>query len=214
MYLALKLLSPPASKLIYDVAMQVLKFIRSRKYGIAFLTLGLVGLIASFTLLTEFIHTLKDPSYIPSCNISVLVTCGVNMESWQGSLFGFSNTILGVMGFTITSVLGLLLLFKTSINKWFWAGLSIGHTAALALVLWLFYQSVFVLGVLCPWCIVVWLVTVPLFFLVNIRTIRAFSFTKIYQFIAEWAWVFITIMFIVMAFIAQLRLDWFSEFSR
>ena len=72
--------------------------IRSRPVAFALftITLGAIGWFASWELLTEFIKTLQSPGYVPNCNVSILVTCGPNMGSWQGSLLGFSNTIIGV----------------------------------------------------------------------------------------------------------------------
>ena len=34
---------------------------------------------------------------------------------------------------------------------------NLGVAAALVFVFWLIYQSIFVLGTLCPWCMVTWL---------------------------------------------------------
>jgi len=195
--------------------MKYLVWLRSKKYALAFTILGAIGWFAAFMLLTEYIHTLQDSSYDPSCNVSVLVTCGKNMESWQGSLFGFSNTILGVTGFVAPIIVGFLLFGKNHITKWFWGGLALGHTGALVLIIWLFSQSVFSLGTLCPWCMVVWSVTIPLFFMTWTRTLHAFSEnSKVASFFSEWMWVFIIVFYATIAFIAQLRLDWFAEFTR
>jgi len=195
--------------------MNILAALKERRYGIAFTVLGVIGWFAAFMLLTEYIHTLQDPAYDPSCNISLLVTCGVNMNSWQGSIFGFSNTILGVTGFVAPIILGFLLLGNHKLSRWFWLGMAFGHTGALVLVIWLFTQSVFVLGTLCPWCMVVWSVTIPLFFMVARKTLGAFlPDSRVTEFVSNWMWVFIVSLYIAIAFIAQLRLDWFAEFTR
>ena len=39
-------------------------------------------------------------------------------------------------------------------------------------MIWLIGQSIFVLGTLCPWCMLVWLVTIPLFWVVTLRNAR------------------------------------------
>ena len=36
---------------------------------------------------------------------------------------------------------------------------------------WLIYQSVFVIGALCPYCMVVWAVTIPTFFYVTVHNL-------------------------------------------
>ena len=83
-----------------------------RPVGFALFTIiaGAIGLFASWELLTEYIKTLAQPGYVPNCAVSILVTCGPNMDSWQGSLFGFSNTIIGVAGFMAPIFVGVALL--------------------------------------------------------------------------------------------------------
>src|SRR5690606_35752528 len=94
----------------------------TRPVGFAIFTtvMGMVGLYASFQLLTEHVKTLSSPGYVPSCAISVLVTCGPNMESWQGSLLGFSNPILGIGTFVAPIAVGVALLAGARFDRWFW----------------------------------------------------------------------------------------------
>ena len=191
----------------------------ARTFAIFSIIAGIIGWIASFELLTEYIRTLQDPDYIPNCAVSILVTCGPNMGSWQGSLFGFSNTIIGVAAFMAPIFVGVLLLAGIRFPGWFWSVYRIGLAAGFAFVLWLAFQSIYVLGTLCPWCMVVWLVTIPLFWSSLLlptdrwktdwsgrasRTDTLFS----------WLWVFILVTYLVIAFAAQLQLNWFAEFSR
>jgi uncharacterized membrane protein len=195
--------------------MKTLAWLKDHKYGVGFTILGVIGWIAAFTLLTDYIHTLKDPSFNPSCNISVLVACGPNMVSKQGSLLGFSNTILGVMGFTVPILVGFLLMGRTKLSKWFWLGLAAGHTGSLALVLYLVIQSVFFIGTLCPWCMVVWTVTIPMFFMVWTRAAHAWKEDgKLAQFLSNWMWLLIFVCYITIALVSQLRLNWLAEFTR
>ena len=63
------------------------------------LVCGSVGLSAAFVLLVEKIRLVADPSYVPSCSISPLLSCGSVMSTPQAELFGFPNPILGVAGF-------------------------------------------------------------------------------------------------------------------
>lgn len=199
----------------YDYDMKVLSWLKSHKYGVAFWLLGSVGWLAAFMLLTDYIHTLKDPSFVPSCNISVLVSCGPNMTSPQGSIFGFSNTIMGVTGFVAPILTGFLLMGDHKLSKWFWSGMALGHTGSLVLISWLFSQSVFSIGTLCPWCMVVWAVTIPMFFMVWTQTLKAWKPEgRTAKFLSDWMWVLITFCYVTIAFIAQLRLDWLAEFTR
>lgn len=179
---------------------------------------GAIGLFASFELLTEYIKTLQQPDYVPNCAVSILVTCGPNMDSWQGSLFGFSNTIIGVAAFMAPIFVGMALLAGARFSRWFWVSYQIGLLLGIVFVFWLFTQSVFVLGTLCPWCMVVWSVTIPLFWFTLPEPYAAglatTSGAKFFIALRSWAWVFVLLCFIFIAFVAQLQLDWLAEFAR
>src|SRR5690606_1726804 len=84
--------------------------LKSRGFALFTILLGAVGLFAAFELASEYIKTLKDTDYVPNCAVSVLVTCGPNMDSWQGSIFGFSNTILGLGAFVAPIAVGVAML--------------------------------------------------------------------------------------------------------
>ena len=49
---------------------------------------------------------------------------------------------------------------------------NIGVAAALAFVIWLIAQSIYVLAVLCPWCMLTWVVTIPVFWAVTLYNLR------------------------------------------
>ena len=71
---------------------------------------GAVGWWAAFSLTMERIALLGDPEAILGCDISPLVQCGKNLESWQGSLLGFPNPILGLTGWVAPVVVGFAIL--------------------------------------------------------------------------------------------------------
>ncbi|GAB2682302.1 vitamin K epoxide reductase family protein [Thalassiella azotivora] len=124
---------------------------------------GLVGLLASFDLLVERIQLLIDPEFVPSCNINPLLSCGSVMVTEQARLLGFPNPVLGVAGFAVVATTGAALLAGARLRPWYWWGLLAGELLGVVFVHWLAYQSVFSIGALCPWCMVVWTVTLPVF---------------------------------------------------
>ena len=139
---------------------------------------GALGLLAAFELSMEKILTLSDPGYEPGCNVGVLVGCSVNLASQQGSIFGFPNPFIGLMAWPVVITIGMALLARARFDRWFWIGLNIGVTGALALVIWLIAQSIYVLDVLCPWCMLTWAVTIPVFWAVTFRNLREGVFTS------------------------------------
>lgn len=193
---------------------------KHRGFAIMSIILGAIGWFASFELLTEYIKTLQNSDYIPNCSVSVLVTCGPNMGSWQGSLLGFSNTVIGVTAFVAPIAVGVAMLAGARFASWFWWLYRLGLLAGVVFVFWLAYQSIFSLGTLCPWCMVVWSVMIPLFFF-TLFTPEAQGFAPgsrardggVAQ-LASWAWVFVLISYLIIGAVAQFQLDWFSEFGR
>jgi uncharacterized membrane protein len=123
---------------------------------------GVIGLVASMTLTVEKIDILRNPSYVPSCNINPVVSCGSVMVTPQASVLGFPNPLLGLLGFTVVVVTGVLAVAKVSLPQWYWYGLTAGVLAGSAFVHWLIFQSLYRIGALCPYCMVVWVVTISL----------------------------------------------------
>ena len=68
---------------------------------------GVVGWIAAFALTIEKFHALMNPDAGgASCDFSIVVQCTANLDSWQGSVFGFPNPILGLTGWVASIVVG------------------------------------------------------------------------------------------------------------
>ena len=57
---------------------------------------------------------------------------------------------------------GVLAVAKVELPRWYWGGLAIGSLLGAAFVHWLIFQSLYRIGALCPYCMVVWTVTIPL----------------------------------------------------
>ncbi len=123
---------------------------------------GAIGLAAAMTLTVEKIQLLLNPSYVPSCNINPIVACGSVMVTPQASILGFPNPLLGIVGFTVVLVTGVLAVAKVSLPQWYWAGLAVGLLIGAVFVHWLIFQSLYRIGALCPYCMVVWAATISL----------------------------------------------------
>lgn len=194
--------------------------ITGRAFAIFSIIAGAVGWFASFKLLTEHIKTLSDPAYVPDCAVSILVTCGPNMDSAAGSLFGFTNGIVGVAAFTAPIFLGFALLAGARFRAWFWLVYQLGLLGGFVFVVWLQYQSMFHLGTLCPWCMVIWAAMIPLWW---VGAFWPYSSGHVSlsersrstaQSLMAWAWVFIVLNILIVAAVAQLQVDWFAEIAR
>lgn len=134
---------------------------------------GAVGLLASLTLTYEKLELLQDPDYVPTCNLNSVVSCGSVMAKEQASVFGFPNPLLGLIGFSIVLTLGVLVAGRVRLPGWAWGGLQAGTVLGIAFIGWLIYESLYEIGALCPYCMVVWAVTWPIFYYVTLRNLRA-----------------------------------------
>lgn len=132
---------------------------------------GLIGLAASFELSWDKVRLLQDPNYVPGCTVGQNFSCGTVMQSSQASVFGFPNSFLGVIGFSIVMTLGVVLLTGWQPARWIWWGLQVGALLAVASVHWLMVQSLYEIGALCLYCMAVWTVTIPIFWYVSVTNV-------------------------------------------
>ncbi|MDN5546325.1 MAG: vitamin K epoxide reductase [Rhodococcus sp. (in: high G+C Gram-positive bacteria)] len=146
-------------------------------HGLAalFVVGGLIGLIAAVVLLVEKMTLAANPDYIPSCNVNPVLSCGSVMATPQAAAFGVPNPIIGVAGFAIVAAIGVGLFAGGRYTAWYWATIQIGVTFAVIFVHWLIYQSLYVIGALCPYCMAVWAVTIPIFWYTSTRNLRSLS---------------------------------------
>ncbi len=133
---------------------------------------GAAGLLASLTLTYEKIEVLLNPSYVPSCNINPILACGSVMVTPQASLLGVPNPLLGIVGFTVVAVTGVLAVAKVPLPQWYWIGLAAGMLTGAVFVHWLIFQSLYRIGALCPYCMVVWAMTISLLVVVGSIVVR------------------------------------------
>jgi uncharacterized membrane protein len=112
---------------------------------------GIAGLVASFTLTLDKLEVLKNPDAILSCSINIVLNCSTVMQTWQSSLFGFPNMIIGLMGFPIVMTIAIAGLSRVKLPRAFLLAANIGYLLAAIFSFWLFFQSVYVIQVLCPW---------------------------------------------------------------
>jgi uncharacterized membrane protein len=123
---------------------------------------GALGLLAAIELTIEKVRVLSDSTYVPTCDINPVLSCGSVITTPQAEAFGFPNPILGLIGFSVTITLGVIIATGTTLPRWMWLGLNAGALLGFAFVQWLVWQSLYSIGALCPWCMVVWAVTAPI----------------------------------------------------
>lgn len=132
---------------------------------------AIIGLIASFTLTYDKVHVLQGTGYQPGCNINPILSCGSVMKTEQASLLGVPNTIFGLMAFSMLLTFGFLLAGGAQVKRWVWLAVQIVATVGVVFMLYLFFQGVYRINAICPWCFVVWIVTIPVFWYITLYNI-------------------------------------------
>jgi uncharacterized membrane protein len=163
-----------------------------------------LGLLASFTLTVDRIRLLKDANTELSCNFNSIVNCGSVMTSPQGEAFGFANPLIGLAAFGGLLVLGMGLLGGATYARWMWAGLTAGTVFGISFVGWLSYQAIFHIGRLCPWCMLVWAVMIPIFVATALYTLSDVlpvpaGVRRVCRFLRQWQALCMLLLYAVIA---------------
>lgn len=167
---------------------------------------GAIGLAASIVLTIDKARLADDPTKTFSCDINAFVSCAGVMASDQASAFGFPNSYFGIAGFVGVVLIGLALIFGVALPSIVKAGLWFGTLFGVGMVTWLQVQSIYDIGKLCPYCMVVWAVMIPLFVLVTAWVLREFrpgsALTRIFT---DW-----TVLIIALWYVGVAAAIWFE----
>lgn len=128
-----------------------------------------IGLIASMTLTVEKFELAENAAYVPSCTFGESFTCGSVMISDQAAAFGIPNPLLGIAGFAAVMAIGVIMLTGAALPRWFRTAFVIGLGLATIFCLWLAWQAVYAIHALCIYCMVVWAVTIAMFWFAFLR---------------------------------------------
>ncbi|MDF2578609.1 MAG: Vitamin epoxide reductase [Microbacterium sp.] len=180
--------------------------------AVVWIVVGIAGWVVSFLLYHEYIGQLTGGEAMISCDISPVVTCGPNLLSPGGNLLGFSNSIIGIVLFPGAVFAGVsALAAPAGLRPWYWRVYAGFVAAAFVLVHVFAYRSVFEYGSLCPWCMVVWLVTIPLFWATIGWTLREGVWgsapQRVGALLLSWTPLVVVTDYLVIAVAAQVRLD-------
>jgi uncharacterized membrane protein len=141
-----------------------------------------LSLVASFVLSVDAVRLAADPAADLSCNINSVISCGTVGRAWQSHLFGFPNAFLGLIAEPVVITVAVASLGRVRFPRWFMFTAQIVYTLGLIFAYWLFTQSMFVIGALCPWCLLVTVSTTTVFTSmthVNIRDNNLYLPTRI-----------------------------------
>lgn len=129
---------------------------------------GLIGVLCAFQLSQDKLKLAANPGAHLECSLNPVVSCGTTLKSAQGEAFGFPNPFLGLAGYAAVLTIGVTMLAGGRFKRWFWLLVEAGLLFAMGFLAWLFFQSLYNLHILCPYCLGVDAVTIPVFWYVTL----------------------------------------------
>lgn len=147
------------------------RLVRDRPIAWLLLVTGAIAWLASGALVLEKLQVLIDPNHATVCDVNPWVSCGSVMKTPQSSVFGFPNMFIGIVAFAVIITTAMAIFAGAKFARWYWIGLQTGVTLGFIFIVWLWSQALYVIHVLCPFCMVVWACMIPLFVFVTIRNV-------------------------------------------
>ena len=138
--------------------------VRHRGAYIEMLIGSVIGLAASFVLAVDALVLAANPDAIFSCDINAKISCGTVGSSWQANLLGFLNAFIGLVTEPVVITVAVAALGGVRFPRWFMVTAQAFYSVGFAFAYWLFFQSYFVIGALCPWCLTITVTTTLVFF--------------------------------------------------
>lgn len=124
---------------------------------------SVLGLVASLVLSAEAFLLASNPAAVLSCDLSSKISCGVVAQSWQAQLFGWPNSFLGLIAEPVVITIAVAALGGVRFPRWFMVTAQVVYGIGFLFAWWLFFEAYFVIGALCPWCLLITVTTTLVF---------------------------------------------------
>ena len=131
-----------------------------------------LSLLASFVLSVEAIEIAKNPNAELSCSVNIVLNCATVAAHPTSTFMGFPNPFLGLMAEPVVITVAIAGLAGVRFPRLFMFTAQIFYTIGFLFALGLLYVSMFVIGALCPWCLLVTLTTTLVWFAITRYNIR------------------------------------------
>lgn len=149
------------------------KKIRDNRWIFATMLFGaLCSLLAAFVLSAEALNLARNPNAALSCSINAIINCATVAKNPLNELFGFPNSFIGLMSEPVVITVAIAGLAGIRFPRLFMFTAQIFYTLGLVFALFLAYASIFIIQALCPWCLLVTLTTIMVWFSMTRYNIR------------------------------------------
>ena len=139
---------------------------------------SLIGLTASLILSIEEVNHMLSPESALSCTINSKLNCKKVMDSPTSRLFGFPNSYLGLIFYSILLSYGLFGFFVKQRNFLLDTGYSIIAGIGFLFSYWLLYISTFVIESFCIYCLISCFAATNIFFAFIYAYTREFLYNR------------------------------------
>lgn len=133
---------------------------------------SILSLIASFVLSAEAVELARNPDAVLSCSVNVVLNCATVGIHPSAYMFGFPNSFLGLIAEPVVITVAIAGLAGVTFPRKFLFTAQIFYTLGFIFAYYLLYLSMFVIGALCPWCLLVTVTTTFVFFSMTRYNIR------------------------------------------
>ncbi len=131
-----------------------------------------LSLLAAFVLSVESYQLAKNPNTSLSCSVNVVLNCATVAKHPSAEMLGFPNSFFGMIAEPIVITVAIAGLAGIRFPRKFMFAAQIGYTLGLVYALYLLGISYFVIQALCPWCLLVTLTTILVWFAITRYNIR------------------------------------------
>ena len=146
---------------------------RDNRWIFASMLIGsLLSLLAAFVLSVEALQLAKNPDANLSCSVNIVLNCATVAKHPSAEMLGFPNSFIGMMAEPVVITVAIAGLAGIKFPRRFMRWAQAGYTVGLAYALYLFGISFFVIQALCPWCLLVTLTTILVWFSITRYNIR------------------------------------------
>ena len=114
---------------------------------------GAVGLTASFLQTLEKLTLLRNANAELACNLNSVFSCSNVLNAWQSSVFGFPNSLMCMVLFTIFGSIALAGALGAKLPRGLRLGVQGLSLFTLGFGLWFLMESTYVIRSLCLYCL-------------------------------------------------------------
>lgn len=130
---------------------------------------SLVSLASALILGKDKLALLENAHTTLNCNLDPVLSCSNVIATPQAAVFGFPNPWIGFAAFSVFITVGVMMLAGAQLKRWFWIAFEVGMILAMIFAYWLLTQSIFVIGALCPYCLVVDVMVTTMFWYLTLH---------------------------------------------